>query len=293
MRRVLRAAALLILLALLPATAEAGFREDEVRVAAEARGFERIADRLAAASRPALFLVPVKPERPLAAAGSHFAGRPLIPLGTPWPRCKGRAQTFLAKLDLTTLPPEAWELGRLGGHLLVFTQVEFESDRRRPGYGLWAGDCTTVLHVPASTPVHRRGPPAGTQVLKMKRKAIRYLVRPDIPDTRLDTFRLMRPLGSINVRPRWEAYGDLRSDLQDVEDFHYVENKLLGYVESPNGGPRCYARAERDGWRHLFTMGPEYARFEVADAGRLQIAIRERDLLRGRFDRICGIFDSA
>jgi hypothetical protein len=40
--------------------------------------------------------------------------------------------------------------------------------------------------------------------------------------------------------------------------------------------------------RHDETIG-----FEVADAGRLQVAIDPRDLRRGRFDRACGIFDSA
>ena len=33
--------------------------------------------------------------------------------------------------------------------------------------------------------------------------------------------------------------------------------------------------------------------FEVADGGRLHIAIPPSDLRSGRFDRVCGIFDSA
>jgi hypothetical protein len=91
-----------------------------------------------------------------------------------------------------------------------------------------------------------------------------------IPDTALNADGLMPPLEDVVVGDRWEAF-----------------------FESPIGGPRCYGRAERDGWRQLFTMGPEYARSEVADVGRLQIAIRERDLLRVRFDRVCGAFHSA
>jgi hypothetical protein len=47
-------------------------------------------------------------------------------------------------------------------------------------------------------------------------------------------------------------------------------------------------------WRHLFTIGLDYRiGFEVADGGQLQIAIRPDDLRGGRFDRVCGIFDSA
>jgi hypothetical protein len=37
----------------------------------------------------------------------------------------------------------------------------------------------------------------------------------------------------------------------------------------------------------------EPAGFEVADVGRLQVAIAPRDLRRGRFGRVCGVFDSA
>ena len=103
----LRAGALLILLALPPATAEAGFREDEVRAAAAQVGLGDLADRLAAASVPTVHLSPAK---------------------------RGA---------------EAAELSAAGGHLLVFTHVAFEYEGPRPGYGLWAGRCTTVLHVPA------------------------------------------------------------------------------------------------------------------------------------------------
>jgi hypothetical protein len=33
--------------------------------------------------------------------------------------------------------------------------------------------------------------------------------------------------------------------------------------------------------------------FEVADAGRVQLPISPADLRAGRFDRVCGVFDSA
>jgi len=33
--------------------------------------------------------------------------------------------------------------------------------------------------------------------------------------------------------------------------------------------------------------------WEVADGGRLQLLISPADLARGRFDRVCGVFDSA
>ncbi len=42
------------------------------------------------------------------------------------------------------------------------------------------------------------------------------------------------------------------------------------------------------------TVGPDLGiGFEVADGGRLQVVIDPADLRRGRFDRVCGIFDSA
>jgi hypothetical protein len=74
-----------------------------------------------------------------------------------------------------------------------------------------------------------------------------------------------------------------------------METKLLGYANAPNGGNACWQRAERkkSPWRHLLTVGPNDAvDFVVADAGRIQFLIAPADLRTGRFDRVCGVFDS-
>jgi hypothetical protein len=43
----------------------------------------------------------------------------------------------------------------------------------------------------------------------------------------------------------------------------------------------------------LFTIGPdEEFGFEVADAGRLQLLISPADLRAGRFNHVCGVFDT-
>ena len=75
-----------------------------------------------------------------------------------------------------------------------------------------------------------------------------------------------------------------------------LETKLLGYAGAPNGGNACWNRAERPkrAWRHLLTVGPDdEVDFWVGDAGRIQFLISPADLRAGRFDRVCGVFDSA
>ena len=75
-----------------------------------------------------------------------------------------------------------------------------------------------------------------------------------------------------------------------------MEHRLLGYGDAPNGGNACSGRMERSKqpWRHLFSFGwDEALGFMVADAGSLQLLIAPQDLRRGRFDRVCGDFDSA
>jgi hypothetical protein len=47
-------------------------------------------------------------------------------------------------------------------------------------------------------------------------------------------------------------------------------------------------------WRHLFSVGYDPGMgWEVADGGVLQTLISPADLRAGRFDRVCGTFDSA
>jgi hypothetical protein len=77
-----------------------------------------------------------------------------------------------------------------------------------------------------------------------------------------------------------------------------LEHKILGYLEAVNGeSGRCWWNTQRHRtppWKHLMTVGPDLGiGFEAADGGRLQVVIDPADLRRGRFDRVCGIFDSA
>ena len=102
----------------------------------------------------------------------------------------------------------------------------------------------------------------------------------------------MPPLGDV-VPADWEAWFDFRDRVVGPYD---VEHRLLGYSYSPNGGNACSARAERPKrtWRHLMTFGYDEDRgYMVADAGTLQLLISPADLRAGRFDRVCGVFDSA
>jgi hypothetical protein len=118
---------------------------------------------------------------------------------------------------------------------------------------------------------------------------------PDIPDTDVNLNRLAAPLSDIRLAGReFERWWGLEQALHRRPTL--LQHRLLGHIRSPNGGRFCWERTQRrlGAWRHLFTIGFDYRiGFEVADGGRVQIAIPPGDLRRGRFDRACGIFDSA
>jgi hypothetical protein len=98
----------------------------------------------------------------------------------------------------------------------------------------------------------------------------------------------MPPLQDVTP-PSWEAWFEFRHRLQGLP---VLEHRLLGYSSAPNGNNDCAERSTLT-WRHLLTFGPDDDRgFSVADAGRLQLLISPADLRAGRFDRVCGVFDS-
>jgi hypothetical protein len=94
------------------------------------------------------------------------------------------------------------------------------------------------------------------------------------------------PLSGVPVPDRWDA---LRRQLRGRPR---QEHKALGYLEVPNGGNRCSARGERATatWENLFVMGPDL--WSAAGDGRLQFLISPASLRAGRFDHVCGVFDS-
>jgi len=280
---------LLLLLIAAPSARADGFREREVRDALTAAGFGKIASRVAGAARPVVTVDLAQRKREPAELGtSRFGGRPDLATSAAWPMCKGKHQTFLAQIRVRELPGGARELRRLGGTLLFFTHVEFEEGER--DYGLYGGECTTVLHARAGTALRRTALPG--DALRMRPSRPRFTARPDVPDFALDEDTLMGPLHEVKVAD-WERWFEIRDLLRGKPRLEHV---LLGYSSAPNGGDDCSERAERarDTWRHLFTIGPDdKLGFNVADAGALQILIAPADLRAGRFDRVCGVFDSA
>jgi hypothetical protein len=262
-----------------------------VRKAADKAGYGEIAGRLVKAALPAAsFRVARTGRMPKALGTSRTGGDPDLPAGAAWPRCKGQPQRFLAQVRVRDLPAGAQELRRLGGVLLFFTQVEIEVPEQ-PEYAMWAGDCSTVLHARAGVPLTRTKTPGRWHP---KPVSVRFEQRSDVPGLALDGDNLMPPLQDVVPPGGWKKWFDFRQRL--LYGKRFMETRLLGYAEAPNGGDECSARMERPKgtWRHLFTMGPddEFG-FEVADAGRLQLLISPADLRAGRFDRVCGVFDSA
>jgi hypothetical protein len=291
-----RAAYALALLLALPGTAHAqGYAQAEVGAAATAAGFGHVAERVAASARPTLLVLRRLVWRaPRELGTSRLGGNPDLPLGTFWPHCRGKRQSFLGQFRLSDLPPEAAELGVHGGVLLVFMEVRFEHPSFTPR-GLWGGRCTTVIHAPAGTPLARVRPPRRAAVLRLRPAQLRYAVRADIPDVAMDFQSLAAPLSDVLlVDSEVDHWWDLRDSLHRRKGL--LSHRLLGYPDTPNGEGSCWRRTERpvDAWRHLITIGLDFGiRFEVADGGRLQVEISPADLAAGRFDRVCGIFDSA
>lgn len=293
----MRVAALaLACLLILPATARAqSYGQAEVGAAARAAGFGHLADRAAAAVRATVLVGRTVLRRPPTALGtSRLGGNPDLPAGGRWPRCGRRHQTFLGQFHLLDLPPEATELGRHGGLLLVFTEVRFTS-RFATRRGLWGGRCTTVVHAPEGSALARRRPPRGAVVMRLRPATLRLSARPDVPDVAMDYRSLAAPLADVPlVESEVDRWWDLRWSLQRRGG--RLEHRLLGYVDTPNGGNACWRRTEwqLDPWRHLLTIGLDFGiGFEIADGGRLQVEISPEDLAAGRFDRVCGILDSA
>jgi hypothetical protein len=276
----------LAVLASLIAAPVARADDEAVRKAAVKAGYTDIADELAGAALPATMLRPARTGRMPAALGtSRTGGDPDLPVGTAWPRCKGRPQGFLAQIRLSDLPASARELRRAGGVLLFFTAVDDQED-----YDVWAGRCSAVVHARPGAALRRTKSPANG---RMKPVSVRFIERSDVPEIASDADHLMPPLQDIVPPGDWEKYARFHDRLLYGEAF--IETRLLGYASAPNGGNACSARMERpEGtWRHLFTMGPDDAfGFAVGDAGRQQFLISPADLRAGRFERACGVFDS-
>ena len=270
------------------------YRDAEVRDAAAAAGFAPIADRVASVALPTVLLGRTILERaPRERGSSRLGGNPDLPTGVAWPRCGKGAQTFLAQIRLSDLPGDTQPLRAHGGVLLFFTHVRFESATFRD-YGLWAGRCTRVVHAPEGVELVRTRPPRGAAVLPLRSAELRFRMRADVPDTGMHLERLAAPLTDIRLRDdQLEPWWDLRETLHRRS--WSLGHRMLGYVETPNGETSCWERTQRrrGAWRHLFTMDADWrVGFDVADGGRLQVAIPPADLRNGRFGRACGSFDS-
>ncbi len=294
MRRLLSVA---VCVAGLPAaTATAATPREQVRAALAQAGFTAaVADQGARAVKSTIVLQrTVRGAMPAARGTSRLGGHPDLPAGRVWPRCRGKAQTFLGQVRVADLPAAAAPLRRLGGVVLFFSQIDFEdpAELTNPWDG---GRCTAVIHVRRGTALRRQRPPKGQAVLRLRHASLRFTARPDIPDIAYDSDRLGYPLHNLRLTDlQQDAWWDVRTKL--IGSVRDPEHRLLGYTGVPNGGNGCWERTRRgrDPWAHVMTFGyDEQLGFEVADAGVLRIAVRLADLRRGKLGRTCGIFDSA
>jgi len=289
MTRALTCLVLLLSAIAAPSASAEGFREADVHKALAAAGFDAIADEVSAAARPAVMIHRHILERePKALGTTRLGGRPDLPTGTSWPRCRGLQQSFLGQIRVQDLPESAQELRRLGGTLLFFTVNGSADDEGR--YDVWPGLCSAVVHARAGAPLKRTAPKQEIPALKPAR--LRFEVRPDVPGLAVDGDRLMAPLRRVEVTDSrgWFRFHDKLRGGETGRD-HY----LLGYLGTPLNPDPCADRTDRtrSPWRHLFTIGYDEALgFDIPDAGWLQIAISPADLAAGRFDRVCSLFNT-
>ena len=286
MIRLATALAALALVVPVPVASAQGFREPEVRAALEANGLGALADTIAPAARPAVIVDRTLLAREPSELGTtRLGGRPDLPAGTKWPRCRGYAQSFLAQLRLQDLPAEAAELNGHGGTVLFFAHIDrVEGSWNQP----FSGECATVLHARPGTPLRRASIPR--HALRLRPALPRFDVRADLPDRGGAGDRLMAPLQAVKVEDSF-AWNGVRDQL---EGDRFRPHRVLGYSADPNGGTPCSLRAERtkDTWRHLFTLGyDKRLGFAIEAFGRVQFLISPADLQAGRFDRACGVFD--
>lgn len=288
MKRAFTSLLMLVLLAAPSARAD-GFREAEVRQALDAAGFGSIADRVSTAARPAVMIDrQILRREPSALGTTRLGGRPDLPVGTQWPRCRGLQQSFLGQVRVRDLPTQAHELRRLGGTLLFFTVNGSADDEER--YDVWPGLCSAVVHAKAGVSLKRASPVQ--DIVELNPARLRFEVHPDVPGLAVDGDRLMAPLRRVAVTDyeRWFEFHDALRGGRDMRD-HY----LLGYLGTPLNPDPCAARTDRmhSPWRHLFTIDyDEELGFDIPDAGWLQIAVSPSDLKAGRFDRVCSLFNT-
>lgn len=275
---------LLLLLIVAPSASAGGFRASEVREAVTTAGYGTIADRVADVSRPVLMLDRVLLARePRALGTSRLGGRPDLPAGRQWPRCRGERQAFLAQVRVRDLPPAARELRRHGGTLLFFM-----SDERGDN---WVGRCATVVHAPRDAKLQRLATPRG--LFRLRPARLRFDLRPDVPDIGGDGNRLMAPLRDVAMTEAdWERWYDVRRALNGEPEYGH---QLLGYARSAYNPDPCTERADRRSapWRQLLVIdNDDTLGFDIPDGGRLHVLISPAALRAGRFDRTCSYFDT-
>ena len=102
---------LVLALALPAATRAQTYGQAEVGAAAQAAGFGHLVNRIAATAKPTVLVGRKLLRRTPPVLGmSRLGGDPDLPVGSRWPRCGPRTQTFLGQIRLSELPPEASEL---------------------------------------------------------------------------------------------------------------------------------------------------------------------------------------
>jgi uncharacterized protein (TIGR02996 family) len=227
-----------------------------------------------ALAKPALAIRSKRcPEKDFLLGATRLGGRPSLPKGTEWPRCKGGPLEFLAQFDLAELQQTV--AGRAlpsTGLISFFMYHSYEDDEHGGPGGL------QIIHTPKSPKLALLDPPDDlTPEFGRPNKVCRVLFTevldvPDHDDTWLDAYGF--DFDTSNGDFKSPALGDANHQL-----FGYAEVTVLTQDPTPGKEWQLLARFNSDD-RMYWGWG---------DGHRLFWYIKSANLHRARFDKTVAV----
>ena len=241
---------------------------------------------------------------------SRMNGSPDLPDSLAWPQWDGpigRATndgigtgplTFLAQIDLASLPPIAHSPLPATGWLVFF--ADFERSAFSDPYEQAAH---RVVYVPADATLKRRRPPLsdpfyGENHMALDGYGVAGAIEAEVISS-VPVDEIYDVVESIDEPGRTEL-----SDIADGLSESSSEHQLLGHSSScqdhallecvrgvmPKGLPWEAVRSEAEQWQLLFQYGSDHTLQQIIGGGAIYIAIRKDDLAASRFDRTAAAY---
>jgi uncharacterized protein YwqG len=273
---------------------------DEILANAKKVGFAGL-DAIRRLARPGVQLV-LRASVAESAPGSRLGGVPALPPSMPWPRRGGKSLSFVAQIDLASLPDVAREQGFPADGLLLFF---YDAEQCIWGFDPKDADAFMVLHVPAASVGGAARPfpddlPKHARFAAVRLESKSTLTLPPFESVHIDDLGL--------DTDQSDAYGDLAGSTCDEKE--WASRVLLGgHPDQIQGNmalecalvtagigcgdgnayedPRLPEfRARSREWRLLLQVpSADEAGMMWGDAGLLYYWIRDEDLRARRFEK--------